>query len=521
MSGEPPARPGSSSATWAVELLGVTKRYGDVLANDSVDLRVAPGEIHALVGENGAGKSTLMSILFGLVQPDAGTIRLHGSDRQFGSSDDAIAAGLGMVHQSFRLFGSLSVAENVVYGHEPRRRGFIDRRAAVARVAELADAHGLAVDPRARVDTLPVGVRQRVEILKALYRDANVLILDEPTATLTPAETETLFAVLRDMAGERRTVVIVTHKLDEVMAISDRATVMRDGRVVDVLETSQTTPRDIARAMTGRDVLIDVDHDLAAPGVDVLAVDGLRVDQPHGARPIVDDVSLSVRAGEVVGIAGVAGNGQSELIEAITGLRRHDAGSIRLNGRDVTRASVRERRASGMAYIPEDRHRTGTAGAATVADNLAFGFHRRPPIARRGFLDRRAIRQHAERLIARFGIKVASPDLAVGSLSGGNLQKVVVARELSREAPLLIAEQPTRGVDIGAIEYLHRALIEYRDTGHAVLLVSNEMSEVLSLSDRIIVMFEGRVVGELDRADATEQRLGQLMLGLTDRPAPV
>jgi simple sugar transport system ATP-binding protein len=500
--------------TLELELRGITKRFPGVLANDHIDLDVRKGEIHALMGENGAGKSTLMSILYGLLHPDEGEIWVRGARQHFSSPNDAIAAGLGMVFQSFKLFPSLTVAENVVYGREPTHGRRLARRAAERHVAELSQRYGLAVDPAARVEDLPVGVLQRVEIVKALYREASVLILDEPTAVLTPQESEALFEVLRALARDGRTIIFITHKLKEVMAMSDRVTVLRDGRAVARFVTAETSPAEITRAMTGRDVTLRVTPPTRPPGEPVLRCRGLRIEGEHG-RAAVDDATFEVRAGEIVGIAGVAGNGQAELIEAITGLRSAAAGTIQIAGRDVTRHSVADRRAGGLSYIPEDRHAVGTAGAADTATNLALGHHRRPPLLRRGLLQPQAVKEHARTLIDRFQIKVSGPETLVGTLSGGNLQKVVVAREMSHEAPLLIAEQPTRGVDVGAIEFIHAEVTACRDRGGAVLLVSAELSEILSLSGRILVMFEGRIVAELESGEAEEATLGLLMAGAT------
>ncbi|MEV0321212.1 ABC transporter ATP-binding protein [Streptomyces sp. NPDC050658] len=498
-------RPESAAAVTpdapAVELRGITKEFPGTLANDRVDLTVARGEIHALMGENGAGKSTLMSVLYGLLRPDAGQILLDGREVAFGSPSEAIAAGLGMVHQSFKLFPSFTVAENVVYAAEPRRFGLTDRAAAVRRVGALAEEHGLAVDPTAKVGDLPVGVRQRVEILKLLYRGARTLILDEPTAVLTPAEADALFGVLRSLADDGRTVLLVTHKLREVMEGSDAVTVLRDGRVAARMRTSDTTADGIAAAMTGRAVELDRVHASGTPGGDVLTVTGLRTDS-------VRDVSLTVRAGEIVGIAGVAGNGQSELIEAVTGLRPIAAGRIELSGQDITDATAAGRRAAGLAYVPEDRTAVGTAPAATIAENLAMGHHRGHGLLRPAWL-----REHARGLIDRFGIKAASPRHPAGSLSGGNLQKLVIGRELAHESPLLIVEQPTRGVDIGAIQTIHDQLIAHRDAGHAILLVSAELSEIRGLSDRVLVMYEGGVAAEYAREEADERTLGLAMAG--------
>src|SRR5690625_5080191 len=491
---------------------GITKRFPGVVADDNVDFSVKSGEIHALMGENGAGKSILMSILAGLYQPDAGEIYLRGKKAHIASPLDAIEAGIGMVFQAFKLFPSLTIAENVVFREEPTRGPLIDRAAANKAVAEISERYNLAVNPKARVDSVPVGVLQRVEIIKALYRDARVLILDEPTAVLTPQETDRLFEVLRALRDDGRTVIFITHKMKEVMAVSDRVTVLRDGRVAARLVTGDSSPEEITRHMTGRDVDLTVSPPGRAPGDIRLEVSGLTV-AGNGGRHLVDHVDLVVRSGEVLGIAGVAGNGQAELAEAIMGLRDAAAGTLRVDGADVSRRGVRGRREAGLTYIPEDRHTVGTAPHADAVDNMSMGHHRRPPLLRRGLLDRRAMLAHAERLISRFRVKITNPATAVGTLSGGNLQKVVVAREFDYDAPVLVTEQPTRGVDIGAIESIHREIAEYRDRGGAVLLISAELSEILSLSGRIAVMFEGRIVAEMPASEATEAKLGHLMAG--------
>ncbi|WP_053382854.1 ABC transporter ATP-binding protein [Leucobacter celer] len=497
-----------------VSMRGITKRFPGVLADDDVDFEVASGEIHALMGENGAGKSILMSMLAGVYRPDEGDIFIRGEKHEFASPLDAIDAGIGMVFQSFKLFPSLTIAENVVFRSEPTRRGLIDRQAANRKVAEIAEKYGLALDPSARVDSVPVGVLQRVEIVKALYREARVLILDEPTAVLTPQETERLFDVLRALKADGRTIVLITHKLNEVMAISDRVTVLRDGRNVASLVTAESSPEEITRHMTGRDVDLTTPPPAREPGEVVLDVRGLSV-PGSGDRDAVSEASLFVRSGEVVGIAGVAGNGQVELAEAVIGMRRASAGSVSVRGEDLSRASIAQRRDGGIAYIPEDRHAVGSAGTADAIDNLALGHHRSAPLLRRGLLSRGAMLDHAKRLIQRFGVKIAGPSTQVGTLSGGNLQKVVVARELDYRSPLLIAEQPTRGVDIGAIESIHRELCEYRDGGGALLLISAELSEIMSLSSRILVMFEGRIVAEVPKAEASDALLGLYMAGHT------
>jgi len=494
-----------------LEMIDIVKRYPGVLANDHVDLAVERGEIHAVMGENGAGKSTLMSILYGLQSPDEGYIRFKGTTLLLQSPLDAIAQGIGMVHQAFKLFESLSVWENIVYRREPRRGIFVDGARARREVEELARRHGLPIDPQARVASLPVGVRQRLEILKALYRDAQVLILDEPTAVLTPAEVTTLFTVMKSLAAAGCTILLVTHKLNEVMAVSDRITVLRNGRVAERLVTAATNPAQIVRAMTGQQITLPSAKRPREPGAVLLEAHALVVEQQ--GRRVVDGVSLQIRGGEIVGIAGVAGNGQSELIEALMGLTAVAQGFVRVAGRDLTRGSVTERRAGGLSYIAEDRARTASAATASAIDNLAMGFHRAPPLARRGLLRPAAMRDWARGLIDRFDIKIASPETAVGTLSGGNLQKIVTARELAHNSPVLIAEQPTRGVDVGAIAFIHGELLKERERGHGILLVSAELSEILELADRILVMYEGRIVAEFARAAADERTLGLYMAG--------
>jgi len=495
------------------EMLGIVKRFPGVVANDGIDLTVRTGEIHALMGENGAGKTTLMSILYGLMPPDAGEIIVRGAQVRFASPIDAIGHGLGMVHQSFKLFNMLTVWENVVFRAEPRRGAFIDRAAARRRVGALSERYGLAVDPNAIVGELPVGVRQRVEILKALYRDARILVLDEPTAVLTPQECKGLFAVMRNLVADHRTILFVTHKLREVMDVTDRVTVLRDGRVAGRLITRDTSAEEITRAMTGRNVFFEPRKASTGLGEPMLEVEALTVGD--GEKPLVAAAQFAVRGGEIVGIAGVAGNGQSELVEAIVGLRPHDDGRIRVAGHDVTAEPLRLRRRAGLSYIPEDRAATGTALAASAADNLAMGFHRGAPLARGSLLDRSAMRTHARNLIKRFAVKIPDEVTQVGTLSGGNLQKVVAARELAHEAQVVIAEQPTRGLDVGATEFIHRTLLAQRDDGRAVLLVSSELSEIMSLCDRILVMYEGRIVADLAANDADEAKLGLLMAGAT------
>jgi general nucleoside transport system ATP-binding protein len=495
-----------------LELRNITTRYPGVLANDGISLTVRRGEIHAVVGENGAGKSTLMGVLYGLVSPDEGEIVVRGQVVRFRSALDAIASGLGMVHQSFKLFPTMTVAENVVFGDEPRSGWLIDRRAANRLVGELAERYGLGVDPTARVEDLRVGVLQRVEILKALYRDAQVLILDEPTAVLTPQERDNLFEVLRRLRAGGRTILFITHKLNEVMAISDRVTVLRRGKVVSEVLTASTSPAEISLAMTGRAVDTSRRRPEHEAATTVLEINELSVDDADGVRR-VNEVSFTIAAGEVVGIAGVAGSGQAELIEAIVGLRRAAGGRVTLHGRDLDRADVRARRDAGVAYVPEDRHRLGSASRATTSHNLLMGYQWKERFQRLGWLRRPACRQHAVELIERYDITATGPEQAVGELSGGNLQKLVVARELGHEAAVLVVEQPTRGVDVGAIEFIHDQIVANRDRGRAILLVSAELWEILALSTRILVMFDGRIVAELDPRATDDVEIGLFMTG--------
>jgi simple sugar transport system ATP-binding protein len=494
----------------AVALRGIVKRYPGVLASDRVDLTAAPGEIHAVMGENGAGKSTLMSILYGLVRPDEGTIEVAGRPVTFGSAAHAIAAGIGMVQQGFALFDSLTVTDNVIFGAEPTRRGFVDRRAANAAVAALIERHELRLRPTDRVGDLPVGLRQQVEILKLLHRRARVLILDEPTAVLTPAETERLFDVLRDLAASGHTVLLVSHKLHEVLAVSDNVTVLRDGRVTMTAPTAGVGRAELAEAMTGRAVDLDRVYPSGDIGEVLLSATGLTV-QGDG-KPLLDDVSLTVRAGEIVGVAGVAGNGQTELVAVLAGLLAADAGTVALGDKDISGLTGRARRAAGIAHVPEDRAEVGSAPGARLSDNLAVGHHR--GLARRGWLRPAVVREHARGIVERFGVRAPSPTTPMRTLSGGNQQKAIIGRELAHDAPVLLVEQPTRGVDIGAVVNIHTELVAYRDAGHAVLLVSAELSEILGLADRVLVMYEGRVVAELprDRADATT--IGLAMAGV-------
>jgi general nucleoside transport system ATP-binding protein len=505
----------------AVSMQGITKRFPLVIANEAVDFDVRWGEIHALIGENGAGKSTLMKILYGLQTPDAGTVAIDGAPVDIRSARDAIALGIGMVHQHFMLVEPLTVTENLVLGSEPRRGPGIDYRSARRRTRELIQRFGFDLDADAKIEELPVGLQQQVEILKTLYREARILVMDEPTAVLTPQETHGLFAFLREFARQGNAVVFISHKLDEVMALCDRMSVMRDGRMIGTVERADTDVRRLATMMVGREVLLRVDKGAAEPGEVRLAVTGLALRHPVKRQPLLDDVSFEVRAGEILGVAGIEGNGQTELVEVVTGLRATDAGAVRMDGDDVTSLGARARRERGLSHVPEDRNERGLCRPFSAALNAVLGDHYRPPYAGAfGLLDRGAIDAHAARIVEAYDVRPRATHVLAASYSGGNAQKLIVARELERDPRVLVLAQPTRGVDIGAIEFIHRQIVRARDAGLAVLLVSADLNEVMSLADRIIVLFEGRVMGELRHDEATAETLGLLMAGTAPVAAP-
>lgn len=501
---------------YAVEMLGITKQFPLVLANDNVSFSVRKGEIHALVGENGAGKSTLMNILYGLLRPDSGKIILNGKEVKLSGPADAINMGIGMVHQHFMLIPPLTVTENVILGSEPSRMGFVDSDRANAIVQDLSDKYGLKVNPTSKVETLSVGIEQRIEIIKVLYRGAEILILDEPTAVLAPQEVSELFGILRSLKDQGKTIIFITHKLQEVMEISDMVTVMRRGKVVGSVATPDTSKSDIANMMVGRTVLFRVERKEATPSKEVLKINNLQSMDKKGL-PVLRGVSFNIRAGEIFGIAGVEGNGQTELIETLTGLRKAEKGEVKLDGSvEITNFSPRSIKENGIGHIPEDRQRRGLILEYTVSQNMVLGIHHRRPFIKRLGLDIinfSAIREKAKRLIREFDVRPTDYENLAGNLSGGNQQKVIVAREFDQDPILLIAAQPTRGVDVGSIEFIHKRLIQARDSGKAVLLVSADLEEILSISDRIAVMYEGRIVGILDPEEATEERLGLLMTG--------
>jgi general nucleoside transport system ATP-binding protein len=498
--------------TPVLELRGVTKRFPGVLANDRIDFDLRRGEVHALLGENGAGKSTLMNVLYGLYHPDEGEIRIDGKRVSIGSPREAIDHGIGMVHQHFMLIPVMTVAENIVLASEPTRgRLLFDYEAAKARVRELSTPFGLAVDPDARIEAITVGQEQRVEILKALYRGAEILILDEPTAVLTPQEAGELFQILDGLKSQGKSIIFISHKLNEVLEVADRITVLRRGKKIETREREGATEAELARAMVGREVLLRVEKGDAKPGETLLEVRDLRVVDERGLEA-VRGVSFEVRSGEIVGIAGVDANGQSELIDAITGLRPVASGTVVVGGSDVTDASTRDVLDAGVGHIPEDRHVRGLVLDFSLAENLALEDYRKPPDSRFGWLFPGRLIARARRLLREFDVRGGQPQTRAAALSGGNQQKVVIAREVSRDPRVLLAAQPTRGLDVGAIEFVHRRLVEQRDEGRAVLLISLELDEILSLSDRILVIYEGQIVAEYP-PDVSEEEVGIAMTG--------
>jgi general nucleoside transport system ATP-binding protein len=513
--------PGERPAVPVVlELRGITKRFPGVLANDHVDFDLNRGEVHALLGENGAGKSTLMNILYGLYHPDEGEILINDKPVTIDSPKAAIEHGIGMVHQHFMLVPVMTVAENIVLATEPRRGGvLLDYDAAIKRVRDLAAGFNFAIDPDAKVESITVGQQQRVEILKALYRGAEMLILDEPTAVLTPQEADELFAILKTLQREGLSIIFISHKLREVLEIADRITVLRRGKKIDTVPREGATRDTLARLMVGREVLLRVEKTPAEPAEPLLEVKGLRVHDDRGLEA-VRGISLEVRAGEIVGLAGVDGNGQTELIDALTGLRPIHEGTVVVGGTDLTGANAHKRLDSGLGHIPEDRHRRGLILDFTLAENLALHDYDKSPFSHFGWMRPGRIVAWARGLLKEFDVRGGTPSTRASALSGGNQQKVVVAREVTRDPRVLIAAQPTRGLDVGAIEFVHRRLVEERDEGRAVLLISLEIDEILSLSDRILVIYEGQIVAE-HGPDVSEQELGIAMTGGTREPEPV
>lgn len=499
-----------------LELKNITKRFGSVLANDNINIKVEKGTIHAIVGENGAGKSTIMRIAYGFYNADSGEILIDGQVSDIKAPHDAIALGVGMVHQHFMLVDTMTVAENIVLGAEPGSDFNLDLSIAASKIKELSSEFKLQIDPNALIETLSVGQQQRVELLKALYREARLLILDEPTAVLTPQEVEEFFTILKRMREQGKTIIIITHKLAEVLAISDNVTVMRDGKVVGNVKTSETNKAELARMMVGREVLLRVEKPDAKTAGIVLKVDNLKIAQHEGTHSL-NSVSFEVKAGEIVGIAGVEGNGQTELIEALAGLTpiADIKGAIKFDGKDITTLNPRKRKELGIAHIPEDRHKRGLVLDFDLAENSILGVHYRQPAvsATNILLDEGAIQRRANQIIKDFDVRPPNAALAAKSLSGGNQQKLIIGREFDLKPKLLLVSQPTRGVDIGAIEFIHRKLVELRDAGCAVLLVSAELEEVTALADRLLVIHEGEIVGEVDPKVATTAEIGLMMTG--------
>lgn len=497
-----------------IELKNITKTFGDVIANADVSMKVENGTIHAIVGENGAGKSTIMRIAYGFYGADSGEIFVDDKKVEIKSPHDAIELGIGMVHQHFMLVDTMTVAENIILGAETGTAAQLDLDEASGRIQELSDELKLGINPESYIEDLSVGQQQRVELLKALYRKAKLLILDEPTAVLTPQEVEDFFNILRRMKGQGETIVIITHKLEEVLAISDNVTVMRDGKAVGNVKTSETNKKDLAKMIVGRDVLLRVEKTDAEPDGTVLAVQDLSVEGQHGLA--LKGVSFEVKAGEIVGIAGVEGNGQTQLIEAIAGLAPFSgvSGKIEFQGDDITETSVRKRRELGIGHIPEDRQRRGLLLSSDLSENSILGVHYRPPaVSSLGILDSGGIRKRVDEIIENFDVRPPKPELAAKSLSGGNQQKLIIGREFELNPKLLLVSQPTRGVDIGAIEFIHRKLIDLRDSGTAVLLVSAELEEVTALADRLLVIREGEIVGEVDPRVTSVEEIGLMMTG--------
>lgn len=497
---------------YVIEMINVTKAFGNFKANDNINLKVKKGEIHALLGENGAGKSTLMNILSGLLQPTSGTIKVNGNEEVIASPTVADKLGIGMVHQHFMLVKDFTVTENIILGKETTKLGVLNKKDAAKTIKDLSEKYKLYVNPSAKVEDISVGMEQRIEILKTLYRGADILIFDEPTAVLTPQEIEELMSIMKGLAAEGKSIILITHKLDEIKQVADRVTVIRKGKSIDTVQVEGTTKQQMADMMVGRSVIFKTDKIAPNPQEAVLEVTDLYVKESRGLEA-VRGLNLTVRAGEVVGIAGIDGNGQSELIQAITGLRKAESGTIKLNGEEITNLPPRKITESGLGHIPEDRQRHGLILPMTLSENIALQSYYKEPFSHNYFLNENEMDAYAIRMIQEFDVRTQSEQSTAGSLSGGNQQKAIIAREIDRDPSLLIAAQPTRGLDVGAIEFIHKRLVNHRDQGNAVILMSFELDEILNVSDRIVVMYEGNIVAEVIPSETSEQELGLLMTG--------
>ena len=503
------------SSEFAIEMLHITKRFPGIIANDDITLQLRHGEIHALLGENGAGKSTLMSVLFGLYQAEEGTIKKDGKEVKINDPNDANALGIGMVHQHFKLVECFTVLDNIILGDEPTGAvGILKKKDAREKVVALSEKYGLRVDPDALIEDISVGMQQRVEILKMLYRDNEILIFDEPTAVLTPQEIDELIQIMHNFAAEGKSILFITHKLNEIMAAADRCSVLRKGKYIGTVNISETSKEELSRMMVGRDVSFSVEKKEPEIGDVVLDVQGVTVPSKIHKKNVVHDVSFQVRAGEIVCLAGIEGNGQTQFISALTGLDTMSAGKILLNGKDITHYSIRERAKAGLSHIPEDRHKHGLVLDYTLEENIVLQRYWEPAFQQHGFIKKGEVRRYAERLIEQYDVRSGQGPITIArSMSGGNQQKAIIAREIDRGTDLLVAVQPTRGLDVGAIEYIHKQIVNVRDSGKAVLLVSLELEEVMNLSDRILVMYEGEIVGEFNPKTTTVQELGLYMAG--------
>ncbi|WP_290769413.1 MULTISPECIES: ABC transporter ATP-binding protein [Exiguobacterium] len=498
---------------YVIEMLNIRKEFGTFVANDNITLQLRKGEIHALLGENGAGKSTLMNVLFGLYQPEGGEIRVHGKKVDIENPNIANELGIGMVHQHFMLVEKFTVTENIILGLEPKSGVTIDRATARKKVMEISEQYGLRIDPDAKIEDISVGMQQRVEILKTLYRGADILIFDEPTAVLTPQEIQELIQIMKRLIAEGKSIILITHKLKEIMQVADRCTVIRRGRYIGTVEVDETVNEDsLAEMMVGREVNFDAEYSKADPQQVVLDVQNLVVKDSRGLK-VVEGLDLQIRAGEVLGIAGIDGNGQTELIEAISGLKKPESGKVLLNGKDVTGHTPRKMTEAGIGHIPQDRHKHGLVLDYSIRDNMVLQTYYKEPFSKRGLMNYKAVAEKAKALIEKFDVRTPSIDVPARALSGGNQQKAIIAREVDRSPDLLIAAQPTRGLDVGAIEFIHEQLIKEREKGRAVLLISFELDEILHVSDRIAVLYEGKIVGIRDPKETTEQELGFLMAG--------